>query len=464
VDVGPNVSATALLADPLLAESNMAQEWHYTIKGKEYGPVSAAELKRLATAGKLRPTDLIRNQKWKNAVRASKAEGLFPQRPAAISAMPPPPNLEKEGITEVLPTEEIAEVLPVEEELPRPVAVARRRQKPPMLQPFVKRFVLFGSQKVLTCHNCQKKLDVASETAWRFGICPHCNTEVPIAFLKGSKQPVLSEPPAKLDGKLHFQCPNCQMLLKAAQDTTGGGCPYCKQTVQVPKPEEAIRDAPVMQRLEFREMNSRYLTCECKTKIKIPPPEFGRVGKCPSCGQIIGVPLPEDKARQLAERLGFDSANQIPKEWRGINYAGRVLDVYEDKVVISPDGWLLSAVVFGTEGRMEMPYSSITGVMFSEAGWLAGHISFLMPGMDYRVKDAAGGAPANMFEFGYNQNGVIRAIKDYVQRRIAGRPAPAQATREPASVADELSKLADLLGKGHITGEEFERLKRQLLR
>src|SRR5262249_57536406 len=57
----------------------MAAEWFYQCKGEKHGPVSAAELKRLAEAGRLLATDLV----WKKAmaapVPAAKVKGLFPE-------------------------------------------------------------------------------------------------------------------------------------------------------------------------------------------------------------------------------------------------------------------------------------------------------------------------------------------------------------------------------------------------
>lgn len=69
----------------------MAEEWHYAHDGKQLGPVSSEELRRLAASGQLQPTDLI----WKNGMAnwapASRLKGLFPQ---ATSTKPGPPPLD----------------------------------------------------------------------------------------------------------------------------------------------------------------------------------------------------------------------------------------------------------------------------------------------------------------------------------------------------------------------------------
>ena len=68
----------------------MVAEWHYSKNGKQYGPVTAAELKALAQAGTLTPSDMV----WKEGMAewrtASSIKGLF-QTDAASSAPLPAP-------------------------------------------------------------------------------------------------------------------------------------------------------------------------------------------------------------------------------------------------------------------------------------------------------------------------------------------------------------------------------------
>jgi uncharacterized protein (TIGR03067 family) len=71
----------------------MANQWYYSKNGDKCGPVTSAELKALAGAGKLLPTDLV----WKEGISswkpAGKVNGLFPAAPMAIplfAAAPPP--------------------------------------------------------------------------------------------------------------------------------------------------------------------------------------------------------------------------------------------------------------------------------------------------------------------------------------------------------------------------------------
>jgi len=62
----------------------MADELYYQHDGQQYGPITGAELKALAAAGKLLPDDLIRKEGMEKWVPARNVKGLFP----AVSVPP----------------------------------------------------------------------------------------------------------------------------------------------------------------------------------------------------------------------------------------------------------------------------------------------------------------------------------------------------------------------------------------
>ena len=64
----------------------MEREWHYTQAGQQHGPVTDAELKRLATEGTLRPDDLVWREGMSDWRRASTVKEIFPKQPTAPSA------------------------------------------------------------------------------------------------------------------------------------------------------------------------------------------------------------------------------------------------------------------------------------------------------------------------------------------------------------------------------------------
>ena len=72
----------------------MANDWHFTVNGQPASaPVSWAQLKQLATAGKLEPTDKVWREDMTSWELAASIKGLFP-----LSKLPPPPPVKKEPI------------------------------------------------------------------------------------------------------------------------------------------------------------------------------------------------------------------------------------------------------------------------------------------------------------------------------------------------------------------------------
>jgi hypothetical protein len=66
----------------------MATDWYYSKNGSKHGPVASAELKALARAGKLLPTDLIWKEGMSSWKPATKVKGLFAAAPMAITLVP----------------------------------------------------------------------------------------------------------------------------------------------------------------------------------------------------------------------------------------------------------------------------------------------------------------------------------------------------------------------------------------
>ncbi len=71
----------------------MDNGYYYSRDGQRFGPVPVGQLRQLAAAGQLRPTDLIWTQGMPTWEPASKAQGLFPAGAAASAqASPPQPS------------------------------------------------------------------------------------------------------------------------------------------------------------------------------------------------------------------------------------------------------------------------------------------------------------------------------------------------------------------------------------
>lgn len=68
------------------------KQWHCSIGGQQYGPVSEEEVHSWAVTGRIKPTDYVWSEGMTDWVPASTVEGLFPAGAAgaAAAAMGPP--------------------------------------------------------------------------------------------------------------------------------------------------------------------------------------------------------------------------------------------------------------------------------------------------------------------------------------------------------------------------------------
>jgi hypothetical protein len=79
----------------------MASQWIVSLDGKELGPLTSEELKDLAQAGHVQPTDFVRRSDKTNWVQANQIKGLFPTGTVVPPPVPPP-----------LPTHSVAPQVP----------------------------------------------------------------------------------------------------------------------------------------------------------------------------------------------------------------------------------------------------------------------------------------------------------------------------------------------------------------
>lgn len=140
---------------------------------------------------------------------------------------------------------------------------------------------------------------------------------------------------------------------------------------------------------------------------------------------------------------------------------GGLLEVYEDRVNITPKG-VLGFLNKGLKGTKSIPFFSITGVQFKKSGMTSGYIQFTMPGGN----ESRGGVLAatrdeNTFMFA-RQNELAIEIKDYIENRIQELHRP-QASSPAFSITDELQKLVDMKTNGILSDDEFEAAKRRII-
>src|SRR5947208_16669132 len=70
---------------------------------KKYGPMSFQQLRNLAGAGKLQPTDLLCQEGMESWLPAKEVEGLFPRGGPALSPLPPGASVHASQVAGVSP-------------------------------------------------------------------------------------------------------------------------------------------------------------------------------------------------------------------------------------------------------------------------------------------------------------------------------------------------------------------------
>ena len=141
-----------------------------------------------------------------------------------------------------------------------------------------------------------------------------------------------------------------------------------------------------------------------------------------------------------------------------------ILMVYEDKVTITPKG-VLGFMTKGLKGTKTIPFVSITGIQFKEAGAVfSGYIQFTIPGGN----ESKGGvfsaaSDENTFMFAEKKNNELAIkIKEYIESAVLKLRTPQAQTTAP-NLTDELQKLAKLREQGILSDEEFQSAKKKLI-
>lgn len=146
---------------------------------------------------------------------------------------------------------------------------------------------------------------------------------------------------------------------------------------------------------------------------------------------------------------------QVVHTLKGI---GELLEVYEDKVTISPVG-IMGMIRKGLQGSRTIPFFSIWGIEFKRAGFTRGYIQFSLPG-NLELKKGRGfqSADDNTFMF-TGQNEQAAEIAGYLEKRIQEAHKPKGSNiGQGTGIADEIKKLAVMRADALISDEEFHKL------
>ena len=141
-----------------------------------------------------------------------------------------------------------------------------------------------------------------------------------------------------------------------------------------------------------------------------------------------------------------------------------MIEVYEDKISITPKG-LLGAINKGaTKGTKTIQFFSISAIQYKKPGLTPGYVQFtLMGGIESRGGYLEASKDENSFIFQQKHNKKVLEIKEYIEAQMAKAKNTANTPQQTASTADELQKLAQLKNDGILTEEEFQAAKTRLL-
>lgn len=153
-----------------------------------------------------------------------------------------------------------------------------------------------------------------------------------------------------------------------------------------------------------------------------------------------------------------------------VNSFGKILDVYDNKVVFTSTkstSTVVSGLIFGdslTQGEKTIYYKDAIGVQFKPATITDGYI---------QVETAVGGMTSaksqyggeNSIQFGGKVNDEAETVTNFIKQKIEEiKNTPVGGTViQQSTAADEVMKLKQLLDMGVISQEEFDKKKNELL-
>lgn len=152
-----------------------------------------------------------------------------------------------------------------------------------------------------------------------------------------------------------------------------------------------------------------------------------------------------------------------------INSSGRILDVYDNKVVFTTTkstSTMVTGLLFSsntTSGEKTIYFKDAIGVQYKPASLTDGYI---------QVETAAGGMTGsssaynseNSIQFGKQVNADAEIVVSFIRQKIEEiKNAPVGGVVQQLSPAEELKKFKELLDMGVISQEEFDAKKKALL-
>ena len=151
-----------------------------------------------------------------------------------------------------------------------------------------------------------------------------------------------------------------------------------------------------------------------------------------------------------------------------VNSLGKILDVYENKVVFTSTqstSTVGSSLFLGgsaTQGEKTIYYKDAIGIQFKPSKVTDGYIQVETASAGRSASSEYGGE--NSIQFGGKSNADAEAIVSFLRKKIEEvKNAPVGGAVQQISPAEEMKKFKELLDMGVISQEEFDAKKKQLL-
>ena len=175
--------------------------------------------------------------------------------------------------------------------------------------------------------------------------------------------------------------------------------------------------------------------------------------------EMVNAPM-EERIKQRPDGVKYCLVNNL----------GKILDVYDNKVVFTSTqstSTVVTGLVFGTsmtQGEKTIYYKDAIGVQYKPSSIADGYI---------QVETAAGGVSTSSSQYsgensiqfsGKKSNEEAEIIVAFIRKQIEDiKNAPVGGVVQQLSPAEELKKFKELLDLGVISQEEFDAKKNQLL-
>ena len=153
-----------------------------------------------------------------------------------------------------------------------------------------------------------------------------------------------------------------------------------------------------------------------------------------------------------------------------VNNLGKILDVYDNKVVFTSTqstSTLVTGFLFGgsvTQGEKTIYYKDALGVQYKPSSVLDGYIQIETAAGNMTSSSSQYGGENSIQFSGKERNAEAEVIVAFIKKQIdAIKNTPTGEAIHKVSPAEELKKYKELLDMGVITQEEFDVKKKELL-